>query len=77
MKKFCKLIGFLVVLTAVLAAFCSVSFASDQQYTEDLIPTMTSDTVPDGVVSAIGSTGTHYSWKAFDKNLSSYWGPGT
>ncbi len=40
MKKFNKLLCFMVVFITVMVAFCTVSFAA--QYTENLIPAMKS-----------------------------------
>lgn len=44
------------------------------QYTENLIPTMTSNTSPSGVASASSIINVVYdAWKAFDKNISTGW----
>ncbi len=66
MKRFSKLFGFLVVFIAVMAALCTVSFAADSQYTENLIPAMTSDT-SDGAASASSVNSAPFKpWKAFN-----------
>lgn len=75
MKKFGKLLGFIVVFMMVMVVFCSVGFAEKIKYTDNLIPTMTSDTTPSGIVSVSSSyKDTSYkSWNAFDDSLSSAW----
>ncbi len=68
MKRF-KLLCFMLVFIAVMAALCTVSFAADGQYTENLIPLMTSNTSPSGEVSA--SYDYINGYKAFDKDVGS------
>ncbi len=74
MKKFSKLIGFVVVFMVMMATMCSVSFATDVQYTENVIPIMTSNTAPSGVASAssVWNNQPHYqAWRAFNHSYSS------
>ncbi len=71
MKKLSRLLCFLVVLIAVIMAFCSISFAADIQYTDNLIPAMTSYTVPSGVVSESVTNTAGPGWRAFDKVVGS------
>ncbi len=66
MKKFSKLIGFIVVFIVVLAAFSAVSFAEEQQYTGNLIPAMRSATTPSGVVTSSYNYAAFPNWGAFD-----------
>lgn len=66
MKRFNKLLCFMVVFITVIAAFCTVSFAANSQYTENLIPVMTSNTSPSGIASASGVTNEYLPYKAFD-----------
>lgn len=86
MKRFNKLLCFMVVFIAVMAAFCTVSFAAEQQYTENLIPRMTSNTAPSGVASASSvANGGFLEYQAFDHNTSwtsassnsHHWAPGS
>lgn len=78
MRNLKKLLGFMVVLMVVITSLCSVSFADDIQYSENLIPTMTSNTAPSGIVSASDSWSNTPAWKAFDKvNVYSMYASGT
>ncbi len=67
MRNMKKLLGFMVVLMVVITSLCSVSFAEDVQYSENLIPTMTSDTAPSGIVTASSFYTKTQPYKAFDK----------
>ena len=73
MKRFNKLLCFMLVFVTVMVAFCAVSFAADSQYTENLIPKMSSNTSPSGIASAsdfyIDSNSSAEPWKAFDKDI--------
>ncbi len=71
MRNFKKVIGFLVFMFVIVLAVPSVASAAEQQYTENLIPAMTSNTSPSGVASASSfyndSNGWyHPAWYAFD-----------
>jgi hypothetical protein len=72
MKGFSKLIGFIIVFIAVMVAFCTVSFAADSKYTDNLIPKMTSSTSPGGIVSASGYDTKDEPYKAFNKDTTYY-----
>ncbi len=67
MKRFSKLIGFLVVFMVMMATMCTVSFAASNTYTTNLIPQMTSDTTPAGVASASENWYNTPAWKAFNR----------
>lgn len=69
MKSFKKVLGFVVVFMVVLIAFCSVSFAADSQYTENVIPKMTNYTAPSGIVTPYQSNTSFSTWQAFDRNI--------
>ncbi len=70
MKRFSKLIGFIVVFITVMAVFSTISFAAEQQYTGNLIPIMTSDT-SNGIASSSSVSNAGFpTWKAFDHNTS-------
>ncbi|PYG90128.1 hypothetical protein LY28_00008 [Ruminiclostridium sufflavum DSM 19573] len=69
MKNFSKSLSFIVVFIAMMAVMCSVSFAEEQQYTENLIPVMTSNTEPSGIVTSSNSDANWQDWKAFDRGI--------
>jgi hypothetical protein len=69
MKRFSKLIGFIVVFVAVMAALCTMSFAADSQYTENVIPKMANYTAPSGIVTPYESNTSFSTWQAFDRNI--------
>ena len=71
MKKFNKLLCFMLVFIAVMIAFCTVSFAADSQYTENLIPAMTDYSKPSGVASCSSvANGGFLGYYAFDHSYS-------
>jgi hypothetical protein len=67
-KKISIFISFVAVIL-LLSPVCSFALA------DDLTPTMSDYTMPSGTVSAstYGGGNDPYPWKAFDKNLTSYW----
>ncbi len=72
MKKFSKLLCFMVAFITAMVAFCTVSFAEDAKYSENLVPTMTSNTAPSGEVSASSYhllNATHLPYLAFNHTL--------
>lgn len=78
MRNLKKLLGFMVVLMVVITSLCSVSFADDIQYSENLIPTMTSNTAPSGIASASDFWVGTPTYKAFDKvNVYAMYSPST
>jgi len=52
MKKLGKLTCLIIVFVSVMAVLCTGSIAANIKYTENLIPAMTSNTAPAGIVSA-------------------------
>lgn len=67
MKRFSKLLCFMVVFITAIVALSAVSFAAEQQYTGNLIPQMTSNTAPSGIVTSSYSQGGSWAdWHAFD-----------
>ncbi|QHI72005.1 Ig-like domain-containing protein [Aminipila terrae] len=80
MKYVKRLVSFIVVLIVLMGAFSTVSFAAGEQYTENLIPAMTSNTNPSGKASAssIWSNSNEYlPWKAFDHSSTYSWASAT
>jgi hypothetical protein len=76
MKRFKGLLVFVLVLASAFLLNNTKSFAEVVQYTDNVIPTMTSNTSPSGVATASDSYSDSYStcdpWKAFDKNFYNY-----
>jgi hypothetical protein len=70
MKNVKRLLSFVVVFIVVMMAFCSVSFAVDNQYTDNLIPTMTSYTSNGNASASSTASASFPAWKAFDHNTS-------
>lgn len=69
MRNLKKVIGFLVFMFLFVFAVPSVASAAEQQYTENLIPIMTSNTTPSGVAEDSSHYSTTPAWKAFDNNI--------
>lgn len=69
MKCFKKLVSFVVVFMVVMVAFCSVSFAADSQYTENVISQMTDYTGQSGIVTPYQENTSFSTWKVFDRNI--------
>ena len=67
MRKIKMFIGFAVLIASFLL-ISSNSYAAEVKYTENVIPKMTGDTQPSGVVSA--SLGSYNQWNAFDRVIS-------
>ncbi len=42
----------MVALMVVMTSLCSMSFAEDVEYSDNLIPIMTSNTTPSGIANA-------------------------
>ena len=71
MKKLRGLLVIALILVTAVLLNNTKSFAAEVQYTGNVIPTMTSDTSPNGVASASNIyNSTFPAWKAFDKNIS-------
>lgn len=72
MKNVKRFLDFVVAFILVMVVLCSVSFASEIKYTENLIPIMTSNTAPSGVASASSIfSSTYPAWKAFNHTFNS------
>lgn len=69
MKKFKALFSLIVVLAAIMLINSAKCYASEIQYSENLIPVMTSYNSPSGIVTASDSYSGCPGWKAFDKNI--------
>lgn len=74
MKKISKIISFILVAVFATSLFYTVSYASEVQYTENIIPKMTGTTTPSGKVSASSfESGAFYPYYAFDKDPENSW----
>ena len=72
MKNVKRLIGSVIVFMVVIVSLCSVSFASEIAYTENLIPIMTSNTEPSGVASASSTFSSFFpAYRAFNHTTNS------
>lgn len=68
MKNYFKKFSIMFVMTVILVLGCSISvFAVDTTYTGNLIPKMTSNTSPSGMVSASSTVSVCDAYLAFDK----------
>ncbi len=68
-----SVLSIIFVLGVVLSLMCVNASAADNQYTDNVIPTMTSYTTPSGVASASSTLDTNQvAWKAFDHNSTDY-----
>ncbi|MFA9464541.1 MAG: Ig-like domain-containing protein [Velocimicrobium sp.] len=67
MKKLTRVIGVVVFCLVAMMGMSNVSNAEEVQYTDNLIPVMTSNTSPSGVASAsISGNATYAPFKAFN-----------
>lgn len=72
LKKYSKLFVSIGLITALLFSGQNIGHAEDQ-YSEDLIPTMTSNTAPSGVISSSTEWGPYNSgFKAFNDQLDTF-----
>ncbi len=76
MKKFYKLLNFILVVVAIVFMNKAKCYAAEVQYTDNVIPTMTSNTSPSGKASASSvyqntDKSIQYIYFAFDKSTSS------
>ncbi len=61
-----------ILFILIIMLISSINIYAADQYTENLIPQMTSNTSPSGIASAGESWTNTPAWKAFDKNVNYY-----
>lgn len=72
MSRVKKFLGFMLVFAAVIFVYNTKSFAAEVQYTDNVIPVMTSDTSPSGKAASDSVwDNNHPAWEAFDHDTTS------
>lgn len=68
MKKMKKLLGFILLFAVFAIANNTKALAAEVQYSENVIPIMTSNTSPSGEASASSTYADYLAYKAFDQS---------